>query len=446
MLEKLRQCNNVGEIADCIRAFYHSFDDNNYIPGIFKEGSFLSTKENYDGEFYAKLIIRPAEKNIKQTWMKNNLAYGFIDGSDESEKNDISNYIYNLIVQKNYYRNTIYTLNPYLYNDNESEIYEKTQDSKLVANLVYYNPAFSTNEWPIILSNNGTEILLLKKSISSYINKEKDDFPRYVMSVEFEYRDKKNKIDEFNEYKKDGCLITKERTDEIIWLLGTLDIDFVIPNNIGLNIITNQLNGNIREINESNLNDDIDAGLIVFDNSCMKYLKKRYIFLEFLMVDMHTKDSVLIDFVDDKVVFWEGEFNKLPYEIKKELEKYNIKIKLNGIISKAMFEWQLNCNLDYVKFEYPYQKLGKYILENNFDLAYESRISVELPETNTDLINKVNDLLKLFSLKYNQLYKSEKGYFALERVLNNKYKPNSKTAKQLFDYFCYLLLEVISND
>lgn len=446
MLDKLRKCNNVEEIIKCIREFYHSYDNSNYIPGIFKEGSFLSAKENYDGEFYAKLILRPDEKDIKQTWMKMNLSYGFIDGSDEKEKNDISNYIYNLIVQKNYYRHTVYTLNPYLYNDNESAIYEKNQDNKNVANLVYYDPTFSTNEWPILISKNDDEILLLKKSISSFINTEKNVFPHYVLSVEFEYRDKKHKIDDFVEYKNDGCLITKERTNDFIWLLGTFDIEYIIPKDNNLRIITNQLNGNIRNIDESNWNDDMDAGLIVVDKKCLKYLKERYIFLEFAMVDMYTKDSILVDFVSDKIVFWEGEFNKLPYEVKKELEKYNIKKKMNGIISPAMFEWQLNGNLDYEKYEPYYQKLGKYILEKYFDIAYESRISTELPETYKDLIEKVNELLKLFSLEYKQLYKYEKGFFTLEKVLNNKYKPGPKISAELFDYFCYLLLEVVDHD
>lgn len=446
MLDKLRKCNNVEEIIKCIREFYHSYDSNNYIPGIYKEGSFLSTKEKYDGEFYAKLILRPDEKDIKQTWMKMNLSYGFIDGSDERAKNDISNYIYNLIVQKNYFRHKVYTLNPYLYNVNESAIYEKIQDSKNTSNLVYYNPTFSTNEWPILISKNDDEILLLKKSISSFINTEMNVFPHYVLSVEFEYRDKKHKINDFVEYKNDGCLVTKEKSNDFIWLLGTLDIDYITPNDNDLKIITNQLNGNIRNIDESNWNDDMDAGLIVFDKKCLKKLKERYIFLEFAMIDIHTKDSVLVDFVSDKIVFWEGEFNKLPYEVKKELEKYNIKKKMNGIISHAMFEWQLNCNLEYGKYEPYYQKLGKYVLENYFDIAYESRISTELPETYKDLIKKVNELLKLFSLEYEQLYKYEKGFFTLKEVLNNKNKPGPKISAELFEYFCYLLLEVVDHD
>ena len=140
------------------------------------------------------------------------------------------------------------------------------------------------------------------------------------------------------------------------------------------------------------------------------------------------------------------EILKLKGENEEELEKYNIKKKMNGIISPAMFEWQLNCNLEYGKYEPYYQKLGKYVLENYFDIAYESRISTELPETYKDLIKKVNELLKLFSLEYEQLYKYEKRFFTLKEVLNNKNKPGPKISAELFEYFCYLLLEVVDHD
>lgn len=444
MLEKLRKCSSVEEIKECVRNFYHTFDNDTYIPGIFNEGTFLSKDSNYNGEFYAKLIIRPYGKNIEHTWLKQNLSYGFIDGSDKQVINDISNYAYNLIVRKKYYRNVLYTLNPYLYNDNQIEIYAKTQDSKPVENLVYYDKDISINELPIILFNNDDEILILKYPISNYIYTEESFYPQYVLSVEFEYRDKESKIKDFEEYKEEGCLIAKEKTNDFIWLVGTVDIDFILPNVAELDIVTNQLNGGIRKIDESNYNDDVDAGLIVFDKKCMKYLRERYIFLELQMIDMHTKDSILVDILNNKIVFWEGEFNKLPYEVKKNLEKYNIKSKLNGIISKPMFEWQLSANIDYEKYEFPYQKLGKYILENCYELAYESRISIELPETYDDLQDKVNNLLKFFSIKYSQLFRNEMGYKELEKVLNNKYKPNSMKSKELFDYFCYILLKEVS--
>ena len=61
-----------------------------------------------------------------------------------------------------------------------------------------------------------------------------------------------------------------------------------------------------------------------------------------------------------------------------------------------MFEWQLNCNLDYDKYEYPYQKIGKKVFENYFDIAFESGLSLDLPRTSKELKDKIDNLLKIF--------------------------------------------------
>lgn len=40
MLEKLRKYSSVEEIKECVRNFYHTFDNDSYIPGIFKKKTF----------------------------------------------------------------------------------------------------------------------------------------------------------------------------------------------------------------------------------------------------------------------------------------------------------------------------------------------------------------------------------------------------------------------
>ena len=111
-----------------------------------------------------------------------------------------------------------------------------------------------------------------------------------------------------------------------------------------------------------------------------------------------------------------------------------------------MFEWQFNCNLDYDKYEYSHQKIGKKVFENYFDIAFESGLSLDLPSTTKELKNKINNLLNLFSVEFNELYKNEIGFITLKRIMNNKYKTTAEESKQLFDYFCYNLLEIIDND
>lgn len=434
MLEVLNNCSTIEEIINEVKKFYNSYNNDYYIPAIYKEGSLIEGKGN-NSEFYAKLIIRPSELELKESWVKMNDTNDFID---EPSKVSISDCVYNVVVTKKYYQNSLYTLNPNLYFSNDY-VYEKNQDHKNVANIVYFDNSFSTNEWPILRSESDDEILVLKQSLINYVE-------NYKLSVEFEYRSKDFIIKEKNSIKENDYYVYNITGDDMTWINATVDLDFIIPDNNQLKLVTNSISGGTRPINEHNWNDDVDAGLLVFRPACLKMLKKRYIIIELHMIDLFTKKSTLIDIVDDKVVFWEGEFNQLPYEIKKSLEPFNIKTNSKGIISKPMFEWQLNGNLEYDKFEYPYLKLGKNIIENYYDLACDMKCSLDLPNNSKELLEKINNILAIYKLKIDDLYKNENGFIFLKETLSKKRKPKKYDCCQLFDYFCHLVLEVINHD
>lgn len=434
MLEVLSKCLTVGEIITEVKNFYNSFNNDYYIPAIYKEGSLIERKGK-NSEFYAKLIIRPSNLELNESWIKMNDRNDFIY---EPGKVSINDCVYNVVVTKKYYQNSLYTLNPNLYYSNDY-IYEKIQDHKNVANLVYFENSFSTNEWPVLRAESDDKILILKQSLV-------ESLCNYKLSVEFEYRSKDFIIKERDSIKGHGYYVQNNTGNDMTWIDVTLDLDLVIPVNNQLQLITNSISGGIRPINEHNWNDDIDAGLLVFKHACLKLLKKRYIIIELHMIDLFTKKSTLIDIVNDKVVFWEGEFNQLPFDIKKSLEPFNIKTNSKGIISKPMFEWQLNGNLYYDKFEYPYLKLGKNIVENYYDLACEMKCSLDLPNNSKELIEKINNILDIYNIKIDDLYKNENGFIYLKETLSKKRKPKKDECRQLFDYFCHLVLGVINYD
>lgn len=344
MIDKLRKCQNIDEIIKEIKKFYESYDDNYYLPAIYQEGSYISkefnsnSKENNNAEFYAKLIIRPNSKRITHSWMKNNLEGNFFNPVDTIEDSD---YIYNLVVQRKYYSNDLYVFNPSLVGDNPY-IYEKNQESKIIVNQVYFDSSFSTDEWPVLISDSDGEIKIFKKSFEDYVCSTYNLHSGFNLSVEFEYRDGAHAIIDTDNKSFEDYFIQNYSNNGMTDILGTVDISYVLPEIKKLDIITNRLNGSIRPINENNWNDDMDAGLIAFDKKCLKYLKKRYLFIEYHMVDLFNQKSVLVDILDDKVVFWEGEFNQLPFEVKKDLEKYNIKTPSEKLMTPAMFDWQLN--------------------------------------------------------------------------------------------------------
>ena len=443
MIDNLRKCNTIQEIISTIKEFYKSYDNNNYIPGIYKEGSLLSSSDKY-ADYYAKLIIRPINHKLTNSWVKTNLEGNFVDGSSDVDE---SAFIYNLVTMKRYYKNELFTLNPILYNSNEY-IFEKIQDNKNVCNLIYFDSTFSTHEWPVLLSNDNDDnnILILKKTISDYVNDKPNIYPHYKLSVEFEYRDKKHIISETDNKSSNHYYIYNTTASDRTNIVGTIDLNFVLPNHNDLDIMVNSIDGRFRKIDESNWNDDMDAGLIVFDHKCLIELKKRYIFVEYHMIDLFNQKSCLVDIYDKKVIFWEGEFNQLPYDVKKSLERYNIRKPETGIISRPMYEWQLKANMFYDKFEYPYQKLAKNLYENYFDVLTELKCNLDLPNDKTEFIDRINDILKILDLKIDSIKSDEEGYITIIKILNTKYLPTKKELTQLYDYFSYKILGVIQYD
>lgn len=447
MIEKLRKCHNIDEIIKEIKRFYESYDDNYYIPAIYQEGSYISkefrsnSKDN-NAEFYAKLIIRPNSKKITHSWMKNNLESNFINPVDTIKDSD---YIYNLIVQRKYYSNDLYVFNPSLVGDNPY-IYEKNQDSKIIVNQIYFDSSFSTDEWPILISDKDGEIKIFKKSFEDYVCSTYNSQGDFNLSVEFEYRDGVQAITDTDNKIFEDYYIQNYSGKGVTDILGTVDISYALPEIKKLDIITNQLNGNVRPINEHNWNDDTDAGLIAFDKKCLKYLKKRYLFIEYHMVDLFNQKSVLVDILDDKVVFWEGEFNQLPFEVKKDLEKYNIKTPSTKLMTPAMFDWQLNAMWDYDKNETKSMQLAKYIYENYLTVAYELGYSFDYPDSVIDFKTKINNILKIFNLNIEKISSKEIGYIELIKLMNSKDNYSLKKLEDLYDYFCYKVLLEVKHD
>lgn len=443
MIDSLRQCKTINEMIEVIRSFYKSYDNNNYIPGIYKEGSLLASSDKF-ADYYAKLIIRPINHKLTNSWSKTNLEGIFVDGSSEIEE---SAFIYNVITYKRFYKNEIYTLNPAL-SDSNIYIYEKIQDNKNVCNLVFFDSNFSTHEWPVLIAENNDDnnILLLKKSLSDYIYTNPHSYPQYKLSVEFEYRDKSYIISETQDVISDNYYIYNTTAKDRTNLVGTIDLDFVLPKLNDLDIMVNSIDGSFRKINESNWNDDTDAGLIVFDKKCLTELKKRYIFVEYHMIDLFNQESSLVDILRNKVVFWEGEFNHLPYDTKKSLEKYNVRKPSVDIISKPMFEWQLKANINYDKYEYPYQKMSKYLYENYFDILPELKCNLDLPNNKDEFLERISNVLKILNMNLDDIKKDELGYTTIQKIINTKYLSTKKELMELYDYFSNSIMEVVSND
>lgn len=459
MISELEKTKSIIEIIDTIKKMFAKYDTNLYLPAIIKEGDFLynsfEDKKNSSpsSDFYSKLIIRPINSKITHSWLISNMAYNFYNGNEyiENENVDPLNFTYNIIVHKNLYGNPVYTLNPFLYNDTSS-ISEENYKNNEIANLYYCDSYNSENKIPVLKKDND-DIHILKEVLKDYVFSQKPlrfGSNDYILSVEFEYRNTNKHIKDTENYQDDTCFVdnVNKENNDYLWLIGTIDIPFILKEEQPLNIIVNDLNGEKRTINENNYNDDIDAGLIVFSENCFEYLRQRYIVLGLTMIDTYDDNqSYIIDNLEDVFVFWEGEFNKLPREIKVGLEKFNDIEKSKGIISPAMFEWQLNSNWDWKKKASPSQYLGDYLIENHFELVKEYKCNIVLPQNKEIFKEQIKNILEILELRIEDIYKNEKGYKMLIKILNDENTQISKeTLKSLFEYFCSIVLEKVDKE
>lgn len=459
MISELEKSNSIIGIIDTIKKYFSEYDQDIYLPAIIKEGDFMYDRfvnkgKSSSSDFYSKLIIRPISSKITHSWLIQNMAYNFYNGNEytESKVVDPLDFVYNIIVHKNAYGNSIYTLNPMLYND-VSSISEENYKNNDIANLYYCDSYHSENKINVLKKENDGDIYILKEVLEDYVfsqNPSQYGNGDYILSVEFEYRNTNKHIKDCDNYQDDTSFIdnVNKEKDDFLWLIGTIDIPFVIKNEQILNIVVNDLKGNQRPINENNYNDDTDAGLIVFSEDCFEYLRQRYIILGLTMIDTYNENqSYIIDNLEDVFVFWEGEFNKLPREIKVGLEKYNNIERSKGIISPAMFEWQLNSNWEWKNKAYPSQYLGDYLIENHLELVKEYKCNIVLPKNEEIFKEQINNILEILELKIEDIYKNENGYEAVLEIMNQGNKEvNKEKLKSLFEYFCSIVLEKVDKN
>lgn len=458
MISELEKATSIIELIDIIKNKFSEYNDSLYLPAIIKEGNFIYNRfDNKDkipnSDFYSKLIIRPRKMEITQSWLIQNLAYNFYNGNQYLESKEVNplDFVYNIIVNKNLYGNSVYTLNPILYNDTSS-IIEEDYKSNEIANLYYCDTFHSENKIPVIKKEDDN-IFILKDVLKEYVPCQNNTLygnEDYVLSVEFEYRNTNNHISDKEDYKDSTCFIDNVNKDmkDFVWLIGTFDIPLIIKEVIPQNIIVNTLDGKKRKINEHNYNDDTDAGLIVFSEDCFDFLSKRYIILGLTMFDTYNeRKSYIIDNLENVFVFWEGEFNKLPREIKLELEKFNEKEKSKGIISPAMFEWQLNAKWDWKSKAYPFQYLGDYLIENYLELVREYKCNIVLPKNKEIFKEEIRNILKILQLQIEDLNRDEKPYKMLLKIMNGEdVEIGEEKLKSLFEYFCIIILEKVDKN
>ena len=391
-----------------------------------------------------KLILVPQGYDVKNTWVKNNL----LKSIDEDQ-------IINVIVQYNYKGNVVYGLNGYLMDENQIIIMD--QDDLNIMNLAYEEATKIKRMDVLKYDNNNVYILL--KSLENYAAV----YDRYGFDlfVEFEYRIYDDKVTVKNSKFKleNGFLelisnFNKEKNTNLYWLLGTikLDVDRLVKKEKRLDDsfkVVDLSSGETRNLNPNNYNDDTEAGLVVFSKESVEILKKYYLFYDLTLISKNQDISdCMVDIIDDVVVFWEGEFNsRVPHEIKDCIKEFNISNKKDNIISKPMFESQLQSNWNFSQYLLPNQKLASKIRSKYMKLAVEKELDFYPPQNISEYSKFIEVLFNVLKLDIEDLKLEYSNELMLKKIISCEH--NFNNYNELYDNyqgFCLFINSKVLKD
>lgn len=426
-------------LNNILEYFYNKCNDG-YIPALINQGNLI-----YDGyELYMKLILVPQGYDVKNTWVKNNL----LKSIDEDQ-------IINVIVQYNYKGNVVYGLNGYLMDENQIIIMD--QDDLNIMNLAYEETGKIKRL--DVLKYDNSNVYILLRSLENYAAV----YDRYGFDlfVEFEYRIYDDKVIAKNSKFKleNGFLelifnFNKEKNTNLYWLLGTvkLDIDRLVKNDKRIDTsfsVVDLSSGETRNLNPNNYNDDTEAGLVVFSKEAVEILKKYYLFYDLTLISKNQGISdCMVDIIDDVVVFWEGEFNsKIPSEIKECLKKFNISNKHDNIISKPMFESQLQSNWNFDQYLLPNQKLASKIRSKYMKLAVEKELDFYPPQNLSEYSKFIEVLFSVLKIEIEDLKLEYSNELMLKKIISCEYIFNNYN-KMYDNYqaFCLFISSKVLKD
>lgn len=448
-LDVLKTFSNLEQIEGYIQEVYDSSKDR-YIPAIINEGSF--TTDNGE-DFYLKLILVHNKTKFKKTWMKQNLIFGLQDpdyGTLNKEVDFYDYFVENVITWRKVKGNNLYQLNPNIVSES---IEEEEYDNNVLVNALYFDEYTKVNGKNVLNTDDNKNIFVLSDVLLPYINDPDNHiYPKYVLAVEYEYRTH-NKC--FNDLES-GIYETQNGIHDFytdsnnVQLMGSFKIN-LYDNNVDLprNIHVISLGSlKVREHNPNNLDDDLNAGLVIFNKEIIDILKSDYYFYDLMIIDKNnTNNTYLIDVLDDMVVFWEGEYNKLPKVIKDKIDVYNyVPSEIKGIISSGMMAWQLEADWNYYKKFNPEHLLAMEIRENYFNLAIEIGITFLIPNNITEFKDFIINIEKITGIKLSMFNSKHKDVLTLINICTNKITTMApEEIELLFRKFCYQIYMVIKN-
>jgi hypothetical protein len=441
-LNLLKRTNSISGLINEIKAIFENFEDNDYIPAIVEEGTFTT---EYGEDLYIKLVLKHHSIKLDNTWLKNNLSFGVEEPFSFDNKINENAFIHNVITQRKYKSRNLYQLNPLLVTD-EIDEYEYTNSNYVNA---FFNDEYSSIKGlPVLKSTKDHNLLILKKVFDNYLNDPKGNiYPKFELVAEFEYRTHNNHFSKTTSefYKTTDAYIKVDNNKNSIYILGSVLVA-LLKGNVNKqkrNIKVIDLGGfKPREHNANHFDGDTIEGFVCFKPEVINLLKDYYYFYDLQMIDKsNLQNTYLVDILKDKVVFWEGEYNKLPTLIKDKIDSFNfVSENKNGIISEAMAAMQLEADWNWDKKLTPELLLANLIREKSFKRAIDMGISFVEPKDTEDLkdfILKIEALTGIRLEKFNTKGDDVKRLISIRQGTTLKYE--NVNLKLLYQKYCYAI-------
>ncbi|MCL1702203.1 hypothetical protein [Lysinibacillus sp. Bpr_S20] len=441
-LTEIKQKRTIEELVEYIKSVYEN-DTSSYLPALISEGSFIGTEES---DFYLKVVLKHKALDINKTWLKGNLQ--FYLNQDEDIYNSLDLYkifVHNLIVYRNFKETSVYEINPNLTsNENYSELGVK--DLKYVDAI--YISGMQQNEVQNVIQyeKKGSDeyLKVSKKFLADYVVHEDSEWTTvYELVIEFEYRNKTNTFEQLDYQNNESAFIDVSTSSGDIMILGSIKVPFIKENRKERAIKVIDLNNHIlRNHNPKNYNGDTDEGFVVFSKEAYEALMESYYFYGIEIIDRQdiTK-SILVDYFPDKIVFFEAEYNKLPDKIKDKIDIYNQKVlyDLNDIISKAMFEMQLNASWGWEKYLEPDKLLASLFRERYFNISTDRNLSFTYPNDLVEFGEFINMIEEISKIRLDRFNQQSAEVIALTKIRDKAYIDELTNASiiNLYLKYCY---------
>lgn len=452
MLERLRLTKSLNELESFVQDLFSNNEIFGYIPAVINQGNFTMDKGE---DFYLKLVMCHQKTSINETWIKENMTMGIISPNPNKEKTIYDYLIYNVITHRNVKGGTLYQLNP---NIICHEIEEYEYDNNKFVNMFFNDEYSKVKGKPVLVSKND-DLYIYKNVFKDYLN-DPDGFtyPKYKLIAEIEYRTHNNKYLDVNQRSEENKRIG-DTFFNTFYSKGSMQIKASID--LGtLNTFSDrysQRNVKVLEFdtlkyrshNPQNFDGDTNAGFVVFKTDVIETLNEDYYIYDLTMYDKKNAENYyMIDILDDKVVLWEGEYNKLPVNVKDKIDKYNqILQNPGGVISPGMAAWQLEVDWNFQKKMYPEQQLASIIKRIYFNKAIDMGITFSIPrsiEAFSDFIIKIEAITLERVDQFNQ---SHEDVIKLMKIRAKEYNDiDFDEIPLLFRKYCYQIGKVLDNE